>query len=219
MHQQTKDVQNPECWVQFQFYLHNVMHMAKSKDMYIWNYNKLKATEECEEINYAAIYLENLQKRAAIMVEKGGQTTAHAHLRDLVAIAVEDREARRPKQKKQKQRVKITLERRLLQKRKEAPEVLATNKTLEREGKHPWHLPMPQKRTPLMLCRASGKTQIKDVYPRQLKGCRACTTASESPGQPQEYLISDLSVTCTRARKERREAGKKRGRNVKKPQW
>lgn len=71
MHQ-TKDVQNEDRRAQVQFYLQNIMHMAKSEDMSTKNYNKLKAAEEGEEINWAAVYVENLQKRVAIVNKRGG---------------------------------------------------------------------------------------------------------------------------------------------------
>lgn len=79
MHQ-TKDVQDPDRRAQMQFFLLNIMHMAKSEDMFAQNYNKLKAVEEGEEIN-----LENMQKRVALVIEKGGPTILHAHLKALAA--------------------------------------------------------------------------------------------------------------------------------------
>lgn len=54
MHQ-TKDVPNPERRAQFEFYLHNVTHMAKNEDMSIKNYSRLKATEEGKEMKWAVI--------------------------------------------------------------------------------------------------------------------------------------------------------------------
>ena len=48
---QTKDVVDPERRSQFQFYLHNIVHMAKNEDMSIKNYSRLRAAEEGVEIN------------------------------------------------------------------------------------------------------------------------------------------------------------------------
>ena len=92
---QTKDVADPERRSQFQFYLHNIVHMAKNEDMSIKNYSRLRAAEEGVEINWAAIYLENLKKRAAVVLEKGGPTVVHAHLQALAQAAAKDPEARK----------------------------------------------------------------------------------------------------------------------------
>ena len=92
---QTKDVADPERRSQFQFYLHNVVHMAKNEDMSIKNYSRLRAAEEGVEINWAAVYLENLRKRAATVLEKGGPTVVHAHLQALAQAAAKDPEARK----------------------------------------------------------------------------------------------------------------------------
>ena len=62
---QTKNVANPERRSQFQFYLQNVVHMAKNEDMSIKNYSRLRATEEGIEIDWAFVYVEILTKRAA----------------------------------------------------------------------------------------------------------------------------------------------------------
>ena len=81
---QTKNVADPERRSQFQFYLHNVVHMAKNKDMSIKNYSRLRAAEEGTEIDWAAVYLENLTKSLAATVwEKGVPTVVHTHLRAL----------------------------------------------------------------------------------------------------------------------------------------
>ena len=92
---QTKDVADPERRSQFQFYLHNIVHMAKNEDMSIKNYSRLRAAEEGVEINWAAVYLENLKKRAAAVLEKGGPTVVHAHLQALAQAAAKDPEARK----------------------------------------------------------------------------------------------------------------------------
>ena len=93
---QTKDVADPERRSQFQFYLHNVVHMAKSEDMSIKNYSRLRAAEEGVEINWwAAIYLENLRKRAAAVLEKGGPTVVRAHLQALAQAVAKDPETRK----------------------------------------------------------------------------------------------------------------------------
>ena len=92
---QTKDVADPERRSQFQFYLHNVVHMAKNEDMSIKNYSRLRAAEEGVEINWASVYLENLRKRAATVLEKGGPTVVHAHLQALAQAAAKDPEARK----------------------------------------------------------------------------------------------------------------------------
>ena len=92
---QTKDVADPERRSQFQFYLHNVVHMAKNEDMSIKNYSRLRAAEEGVEINWASVYLENLKKRAAAVLEKGGPTVVHAHLQALAQAAAQDPEAKK----------------------------------------------------------------------------------------------------------------------------
>ena len=92
---QTKNVADPERRSQFQFYLHNVVHMAKNEDMSIKNYSRLKAAEEGIEIDWAAVYVENLTKRAATVWEKGGATVVHAHLRALAQGAPSDPEVRK----------------------------------------------------------------------------------------------------------------------------
>ena len=92
---QTKDVADPERRSQFQFYLHNVVHMAKNKDMSIKNYSRLRAAEEGIEINWASVYLENLRKRATTVLEKGGPTVVHAHLQALAQAAAKDPKARK----------------------------------------------------------------------------------------------------------------------------
>lgn len=53
------------------------MHIAKSEDMSTKNYNKIRAAEEGEELNWATIYLECLQKRVAIVIERGGSTVVY----------------------------------------------------------------------------------------------------------------------------------------------
>ena len=92
---QTKNVADPERRSQFQFYLHNVVHMAKNEDMSIKNYSRLRAAEEGTEIDWASVYVENLAKRAATVWEKGGPTVVHAHLRALAQAAPTDPEARK----------------------------------------------------------------------------------------------------------------------------
>ena len=92
---QTKDVADPERRSQFQFYLHNVVHMAKNEDMSIKSYSRLRTAKEGVEINCAAVYLENLRKRAATVLEKGGSTVVHAHLQALAQAAAKDPEAKK----------------------------------------------------------------------------------------------------------------------------
>ena len=69
--------------------------MAKNEDMPIKNYSRLRAAEEGVEINWASIYLENLKKRAAMVLEKGGPTVVHVHLQALAQAAAKDPEARK----------------------------------------------------------------------------------------------------------------------------
>ena len=92
---QTKNVADPERRSQFQFYLHNVVHMAKNEDMSIKNYSRLRAAEEGTEIDWASVYVESLTKRAATVWEKGGPTVVHAHLRALAQGAPSDPEAKK----------------------------------------------------------------------------------------------------------------------------
>ena len=99
MHQ-TKDVANQERREQFQFYLQNIVLMAKNEDMSARNYSRLRAAEEGEVVNWAALYVENLRKRATNSLETGGNTIVHAHLRALVETAPEDPEAGRMKGKR-----------------------------------------------------------------------------------------------------------------------
>ena len=92
---QTKNVADPERRSQFQFYLHNVVHMANKEDISIKNYSRLRDAEEGTEIDWAFVYLENLAKRAATVWEKGGPTVVHTHLRALAQAAPTDPEARK----------------------------------------------------------------------------------------------------------------------------
>lgn len=72
--------------------------MAKNVDMSAKNYSRLRATEEGEEVNWASVYVEGLRKRAAALVEKGGTTVVHAHLRALAMAAATDPEAKKASQ-------------------------------------------------------------------------------------------------------------------------
>ena len=65
---QTKNVADPERRSQFQFYLHNVVHMAKNEDMSIKNYNRLRAAKERHgKLIGLFVYVGNLAKRATIV--------------------------------------------------------------------------------------------------------------------------------------------------------
>lgn len=126
MHQ-TKDVANPERRARLQFYMHNVALMAKNEDMSAKNYNRLKAAEEGEEINWAAIYVENLWKRAAIAVERGGPTVVHAHLlRRALALATQkDAEAKKGAGSSKKESHQTQKENEAARQKRKAPEQTA----------------------------------------------------------------------------------------------
>lgn len=76
MHQ-LKDGTNPHRHAQLQFYLQNIVLMAKNEDMSAKNYSRLRAVKEGATINWAALYIENLKKRAANALESGGPTLVH----------------------------------------------------------------------------------------------------------------------------------------------
>ena len=62
--------------------------MAKTNDMLVKNYAKLKGAEEGEEINWAAICVENFWKCANLVTTTNGRVTIlHAHLNLLAKAA------------------------------------------------------------------------------------------------------------------------------------
>ena len=61
MHQ-VKDVKGGERRGQLQFYWQNVLHMAKEEDMLVKNHARLCGAKQGAKINWAALYIEKLQK-------------------------------------------------------------------------------------------------------------------------------------------------------------
>ena len=89
MHQ-VKDSKGGERQSQLQFYLKNVLHMAKVEDMLVKNYARLRVAKEGLEINWATLYIENLPKGAPATSAHGKAMVLHCHLWLLVAMTNPD---------------------------------------------------------------------------------------------------------------------------------
>jgi len=81
---------NPERETQLDFHLQNISLMEKIKDILAKNYSRLRVVEQGENMNWAAIYVENLKNRVVTAVTKGRPTIVHAHLRALAAATPKD---------------------------------------------------------------------------------------------------------------------------------
>lgn len=84
--------------------------MTNNEDMSGRNYNKVRVVEEGNKINWVAIYLECIWKRATNALKKGGSTMVHAYLKALALVAPLDPKAKRSKTMQKKSQTEVARE-------------------------------------------------------------------------------------------------------------